>query len=782
MANLHRSLLYVLLSLLPILVAAQPPPALEAVEVTGLVLDPDGKPVADALVTGWDMNTRQAVEVRSDQAGRFTIEAATGMFLAYKAGYAAGAALTLQKEITITLGADPVELHGKVQTPEGEPIANSLVSVGGIVLSANPQDLASVMPMFGVGKILQASTGPDGKFTIPGVPRKLRVALSAVAEGRAHESVSLPEGADEVLITLPAEATISGRVLHGDKPMPDVMVIAVPATVDWSAPDVTNLVGLGLWDQTMETSGPDGAYTVRHLKPGTYAPSAMLAPNELVMKPRSDVTVKAGEHVTGVDLYAISGGVVRVSPVDATTGALVEQGVSITITMLEPRKQSEPTDVLSGGDFLTRLPPGKYLVEVTSGPHHGATQPVTVEVKEGSTQEIKVPLKPLPPVLVLVQTPEGKPAAEATVGLIGDVFPDNLGEPIARGPLWRQVLTGPDGRVKVPSPRAEPVAPPPGFPPDTPAIFVWDKTGKLAGFALIPPQAANLTVKLQPACFMEVSVVDQDGKPLPGIMLDAGIQIGDSIHYITEATSDAEGHVTLGPLPAKQPLAFSVDYKLEGLVMSEGWDRPETVTLAPGERRKYPLLQISTIGRSLKVFVGDQDQKPVRNALVVCGEADPVRTDEQGRAELRQLPLKGKVTVIAVHPSLPLFAGQTTDPDWQQWPGLLLAPLGRATGVIHDKQGQPMGKVQLQSMRAPMPVTSILLQQRLPQEPWGPPEELTADENGRWQAQGLIAGVSYPVIIQGKDVWWGQAGEFVATGGEALQDVGVMVFDPEVEP
>jgi len=47
--------------------------------------------------------------------------------------------------------------------------------------------------------------------------------------------------------------------------------------------------------------------------------------------------------------------------------------------------------------------------------------------------------------------------------------------------------------------------------------------------------------------------------------------------------------------------------------------------------------------------------------------------------ELTRLPLKGKLTVAAMHPTLPLFAAEKIDPDWGRWPGLLLKPLGQVT-------------------------------------------------------------------------------------------------------
>ncbi|MEN6544751.1 MAG: hypothetical protein ABFE07_01785, partial [Armatimonadia bacterium] len=101
-------------------------------------------------------------------------------------------------------------------------------------------------------------------------------------------------------------------------------------------------------------------------------------------------------------------------------------------------------------------------------------------------------------------------------------------------------------------------------------------------------------------------------------------------------------------------------------------------------------------GRSIKLCVMDEQQRPVKDAFVyVTGRHDAARTDEKGQLELTGLPMRGKIRLAALHPTLPMVAAATVDPDWKYWPGLILYPLRAVTGQVVDRQGKPVSGVSL---------------------------------------------------------------------------------------
>lgn len=168
------------------------------------------------------------------------------------------------------------------------------------------------------------------------------------------------------------------------------------------------------------------------------------------------------------------------------------------------------------------------------------------------------------------------------------------------------------------------------------------------------------------------------------------------------------------------------------------------ITLTAGETRELPTIIVNPAGRSLQVFVGDAAGKPVKDAqLFVAGARTPQLTDDKGQVTLTKLPLRGKITLIAAHPTEEWFATELVEPTGDYWPGLLLKPLGKATGLLISKPGgKPMDGYQVyvslggndfwrldQSLR---PRLNLMASRR----------DLTTDADGRWACRRPAPGRS----------------------------------------
>lgn len=395
----------------------------------------------------------------------------------------------------------------------------------------------------------------------------------------------------------------------------------------------------------------------------------------------------------------------------------------------------------------------------------------TVTVVEGGTVEGQdLALKPPPTLKGVVLLPDGQPAAGATVQHVGNY-----------APVERSVVANADGTFafKVRG----------GFPGDQPeetaSVFAQAPERGLAGLVQLSRGQEKVEVKLQPGAWLTTTVVDQDEKPLADFTLQVLVQPEGQQQTVLlrDQRSDAQGKLRMGPLPAGVPVRAMVDWGSSHLVMSEEWQRWEPYTLSGGEERALPQLQVNPRGRSLKVYVGDEQQKPVGGAKIYVGQGNAsATTDEKGLAELAKLPLQGKVTVIAVHPSLPLLAAETVDPAWDYWPGLILKPLGSATGQLVDPAGKPVAGMPVScDTQMGMYFFDWQLRQRLGMDSQIQNMPKT-DENGRFTMTGLVDNLEYSMIV-----WTvvdpnrrtgSHVGKFLYRAADAPMDLGQFTFRP----
>ena len=295
----------------------------------------------------------------------------------------------------------------------------------------------------------------------------------------------------------------------------------------------------------------------------------------------------------------------------------------------------------------------------------------------------------------------------------------------------------------------------------------------------------QITLTLQPAATAIPPVVDPQGQPLANIPVMAMLTEDRYGGFtMADAKTDKAGLARISALPPGLKLQFQVSWEMSHLVVSQAPREERSYVLQAGEERTLPPMVIDPKGRSLNVFVGDADGKPIKDAQVYAQNVQkPFVTDEQGKVTLTGLAVRGEIALFAAHPTQDLFAAQDVDPDKDPWPGLLLKAPGQATGLLIDKEG---GK--------PLADVNVMIQPGGRSGGWwwigqqfrtklgmNNPGNLgfKTDADGRWKLGKLIPGAEYQLIVftqtpEKMRSAGSFAGTFKVEGGPDLQDIGIM--------
>jgi hypothetical protein len=282
---------------------------------------------------------------------------------------------------------------------------------------------------------------------------------------------------------------------------------------------------------------------------------------------------------------------------------------------------------------------------------------------------------------------------------------------------------------------------------------IWardDARGLIGAVTLHAPPEQPLEIRLAPACTVHTRALDAEGKPIPG--LEMSISLVEVGFTSRGPSTDDQGDVRIGPLPADFTLRVHFSANLAYLTLTDDWrdEAGPEITLTAGETRELPTLRLAVGQRTLRGTVFGEDGQPVAGAKVraIIPSAFPLETltDAEGAFALTGLlPTRDDLWVLASHPVEPLHVAQRTGPT----PGeceLALRPLTSVRGQLADAQGQPAPGVHVRVLtRARVgaeDAEDYWLRDGLPAL-----KLRNSDAEGFWKVEGLVSGAPYRVAL-----------------------------------
>ncbi|MCE5241234.1 carboxypeptidase-like regulatory domain-containing protein [bacterium] len=701
--------------------------------VTGVVTGPDGRPLTGCRVFAMGSTTAGKYETATattgadgafdvtlpnlKPGGRCQVVACHGTLPVAWANVRPG------EPVALCVQGPAAGCSGLVTDEAGTPIAGAAVRLGTLIRryelhwSEYGRKLCC-----GDESPLATTTDAHGRFALGNLPDGAQAALVVRAPGYAETARrQIPAGASDVHICLLAPASISGHVLWQGRPIADALVTAEGAEA--------------------VTTGPDGAFTFPNVAPGTRDLSARADARGLIGVSDAPVRVSPGQSVTGVVLNVQQAAIIKGRCVEAKTKRPYA-GARVWDRSLTPGGVFYDNAVSAAdGTYSLKAVPGESEVvcntEWREPPLYGVAKSVQqLHLAAGQTgQAPDILIEVEPTVQGQALLPDGTPAAGIQVGTISridyGVAPAEFycARTDAQGHFALQVIAG-----------STSLGPPWG-------IVVRDAARDLAAMPFPTSADKPLTVQLQPGAWLETKVVTPVGAPVPGwpVELKCGTE---HTCAIPGACSAADGTLRLGPLPAGVALRVRLADHLAHLwVNKTTWDEA-SFTLKAGEHRQLEPLVVEPQGRTVRGWVGDAAQHPQAGALVVGEKCPwPVVTDAQGRFELSGLPLQGKARVIAMHPTQPLFAGVSLEPDGSVEPGLVLLPPATMTVRVKQPDGTPLNTAQcgesgMESVHLISDELACRLSAAGASGSYG-----FSTEGGVLRLEGLVSGLSYKIWV-----------------------------------
>jgi hypothetical protein len=246
-------------------------PLVSAFDVSGRVVsarEPE-KGVAGAFVQVEGRGQGFSPTAVADDEGRFIVQGVQPGHYAVTAAASGYAVMFPGVDVDIDGDRDDVELRldpglrisGRVEPPE----------LAAVSLELRPENMQMGQGMFIMGGGASEETGEDGTFELgPVQPGPIRVVARA-ADGRTGEvDVEVgPEGAEDVVVTLEARATVSGTVTGTDgAPVAQALVSLRPQRTDGKRMRLTiNGRDMGV---DSSVTADDGSFRMSGLRAGAY--------------------------------------------------------------------------------------------------------------------------------------------------------------------------------------------------------------------------------------------------------------------------------------------------------------------------------------------------------------------------------------------------------------------------------------------------------------------------------------------------------------------------------
>lgn len=438
-------------------------------------------------------------------------------------------------------------------------------------------------------------TGPDGRFSLEGIPQR-PVTIRALAEGRAPGLVESVGASTGVVVRLAAGHTVEGRAVAPDG--------RTPVAGAWV------LAGDLGWDGIART-GADGTFRIERVRPGAASLVAMMPETEMAASPAAPGAAPAAP----ISAAAPSGTAVASTPEVTLALSVGEAGIRDrgAVSLGSEAVPKEAAGAKAGAPAARPEAPAATSAARKAGP--AAPAPATAAAAYAPSPPVTVTVPPArqaaPPVLRLrpggivqvrvldAETRDPIPGAWLTLDAPGESRP----RPAATDASGRAVFAGvPAGtvglRVEAEDHLDEEVPPSP----------------------LAAGQTRDVAVALRPAASLEGTVRDAAGRPVAGAEVSiAGpppvpIPLPTPIFFpigVDPVRSDAQGRFLLDGLPSKVELKLSV-----ASAAYAPWEEAG-VRLRPGERRRGVDVLLDA-GLLITGRLVDQEGRPVAAASVTA--------------------------------------------------------------------------------------------------------------------------------------------------------------------
>lgn len=601
------------------------------VNITGTVLDPDGKPVAGAKVAAHFFQPEREEDTTTGADGRFTFSLElpkqedrfpVGRIVIYAPGLAVSNGTLTKDGATYSLRPTS-QMSGLVIDAQGKPVADAVVRLADIIFG-NFTNILWVPDS--LQETFTARTDINGRWTIKDVPAMGRADVDLIDTRFVRERVRAPlDGGDVPPLKARPGAVIAGLARFEDgRPAAGIYIFC------------NGLEGHDTWAET--TTGDDGRYRLTGLSSGPVNVMFDDHKGDWVAVAQQNVPAVEGQETAAGDLIANAGVLIEGDVTVKETGKPIPDAYISSHGPHRPLSSGASSGVTTDdrGHYRLRVMPGQNYISLSAPPDYiEQTSGVNLEVKPGETKTQNFRLSTGIVLTGRVIDTDGNPVEDETLGLALQVG-DQSG-----WPHYARIGAGGDLTFS-------------GLKKGTGRLYI-DYTEFPCAWELVGPNEINvplggpLTVTLRRSPFRTLRgrVVTPDGQPVAG----ATVTITESIFYgrtgtstQLEPVSGADGVFTLAEIAPTLELSFISAAKAGYQYVSGG-------KVTNGAEPAITDIVLAPLNVTVRGTVTDADGKPVSGALVISAEAGMsalATTDAAGAFTLTDQPAGG-ITLLAAY-------------------------------------------------------------------------------------------------------------------------------------
>jgi protocatechuate 3,4-dioxygenase beta subunit len=590
------------------------------------VVDEQGQPVAGAKVMaiGGEFGQESVATVtRADGAFRFDREKSrdASVVVASKEGKCIDWADWMAADpakLVLQLGP-PAAIEGEIVDDAGKPVLGAAVAL--LLTKDKEGSLATRMFSPLRAEPFVGKTDGEGRFRFSALPESATVALDITAPGKARTlAEGLAPGQKGIRLVLPAEGRIEGSVVGKgtNNPLAGVEMRAVGS------------VSSGI-HQESATTDKTGRFSMAGMTAGEYRIEIVGKGSALPewIGWQEDLQIDNGK-AAAVKIEAVRGGVLEIQAVDVASGKpIVANGsadVSSATDLMGIRKSA-----FMGGDGVARLnlPPGKYVVSDIRMTGYSSKRETsgTFSVQTGRTERATLSVTALPPIMLAVSDPTGKPVPGAKARIMPFAQPS------------RDLVADPTGRVVLDFADVGPWLC---------SVLVRHPQRNLAAVVFVTDDEQPPVVVLRAPTRVAGTVKDARGRPVVNASVRAQIDASHMGRFavVAEARTGTDGRFELEV--ANCMAQYAVSAHAPGFSVAEMVLKHSDIVKESGRD-----LVLKAADRKLRGVVIDPGGKPVPGA-VVTAKANAVKvyprsavTDSSGRFALEHLDDEPTIYVYA---------------------------------------------------------------------------------------------------------------------------------------